>query len=66
MEADDKDEGVNAKIEFAITHVSKNGSKRFAIDESSGVVDAVGKFSTGEHFSVTVQVSLLFLLYKIL
>lgn len=57
MEADDKDEGDNAKIEFAITHVSNNGTKRFAIDESTGMVDALGKFNTGEHFSITVQVS---------
>ncbi|CAL8106487.1 unnamed protein product [Orchesella dallaii] len=55
VEADDKDEGDNAKLQFAITHVSNNGTKRFMVHEVTGVVDAVGKFNTGEHFSITVQ-----------
>ncbi|ODN02036.1 Protocadherin-15 [Orchesella cincta] len=55
VEADDKDEGDNAKLQFAITHVSNNGTKRFMVHEKTGAVDAVGKFNTGEHFSITVQ-----------
>ncbi|XP_021945639.1 cadherin-99C [Folsomia candida] len=55
IEAEDKDEGKNAEITFSLTHISNNGTNKFKIHESTGVLDSIGKFATGEQFSVTVQ-----------
>jgi len=53
----DKDLPENAKVHFSIHHVSNNGRDRFRINEESGELQALGKFNSGEQFSITVQVS---------
>lgn len=42
MEAVDVDEGENARITYAIYHVSNNGGNKFNIDPATGVICKLG------------------------
>jgi hypothetical protein len=63
VEAEDKDEGKNAQVVFSITHISNNGTNKFRINETSGMIESVGKFNTGDQFSITVQVCCSLIMY---
>lgn len=55
VEAIDIDEGENARVTYAIYHVSNNGGNKFTIDPNTGVISSTGRLQTGEHYSVTVR-----------
>lgn len=56
MTATDNDVGINAEISYSMYHVSNNGRNKFKIDPQSGDIEAVGKLTAGEQYSITVQV----------
>ncbi|CAB3235908.1 unnamed protein product [Arctia plantaginis] len=55
VEAIDIDEGENARVTYAIYHVSNNGGNKFTIDPNTGVISSTGRLQTGEQYSVTVR-----------
>lgn len=55
--ATDNDSGENAIIAYSIHHVSGNGKKKFAINATSGEIEAVARLVAGERYSLTVQAS---------
>lgn len=55
VNATDNDAGDNAVIKYSIYHVSNNGAAKFTINENTGEIEARGKFSAGEQYSITVQ-----------
>lgn len=57
IKASDKDLPENSKMYFSIYHVSNNGKERFRINAESGDLEALGKFNSGEQFSLTIQVT---------
>lgn len=57
IKAMDKDLPENSKMYFSIIHVSNNGKERFRINQDTGDLEALGKFNSGEQFSLTIQVN---------
>ncbi|XP_061704907.1 cadherin-99C [Cydia pomonella] len=55
VEATDIDEGENARITYAIYHISNNGGNKFTIDPETGVISSTGHLQAGEQYSVTVR-----------
>lgn len=55
MEARDNDEGEHARIRYSIHHVSNNGIDKFQINQDTGELQAVGKMSAGEQYSILIQ-----------
>ncbi|CAG7733991.1 unnamed protein product, partial [Allacma fusca] len=55
IEAEDNDEGINAQIRYSLHHISNNGKDKFVINETTGLLEAVGKLNSGEQYSLTVQ-----------
>ncbi|XP_074596173.1 cadherin 99C isoform X2 [Brevipalpus obovatus] len=57
IEAKDLDESDQGKLIYSIYHVSNNGRERFRIDPDSGQIEAIGKLTAGEQYSLTIQVT---------
>lgn len=55
VQARDDDEGEFARISYSVYHVSNNGRDKFRIDPNTGVVQVIGRVSSGEQYSITVQ-----------
>lgn len=55
--ATDNDSGENAIITYSVHHVSGNGKKKFAINSTTGEIEAVARLVAGERYSITVQAS---------
>ncbi|KAG1664292.1 Cadherin-99C [Nymphon striatum] len=55
VEARDNDDGEHARIRYSIHHVSNNGIDKFQINQDTGELQAIGKLSAGEQYSILIQ-----------
>lgn len=51
-------------VKYSIYHVSNNGKEKFSMNASTGDLALVGEVQAGEQYSVTLRVSINFLVTR--